>query len=328
MEAPFEQLLDQIEIPVTAIIGDIENQKSPTSLLGQVDYIPGSSSSDLAELQKVFQKTDQRVFQLALECISKVPQAQYLLFTSVYELEPLVMDTMKDTFQFPVYPIGPAIPYSELEGNFSGTNDSHMVPEYLQWLDSQPKGSVLYISLGSFLSVSSTQMDEIFAGLQDSGVRFLWVARGEASRLKDTWSDDRGLVLPWCDQLKVLCHSSIDGFWTHCGWNSTLEAVFAGVPMLTFPLFLDQDPNSKQILEDWRIGREVRRGGTEENLLTRQEIAKLVQKFMDLESNEGEEMRRRARELGNICQQAIAEGGSSTTNLDAFIRDISLGVRH
>uniref|UniRef100_A0A6N2LXN6 Glycosyltransferase n=1 Tax=Salix viminalis TaxID=40686 RepID=A0A6N2LXN6_SALVM len=365
MEAPFEQLLDQIEIPVTAIIGDIEvrwaislgsrrnipvaafwtmsatflsmlyhfnlsnqNQKSPTSLLGQVDYIPGISSSDLAELQKVFQKTDQRVFQLALECISKVPQAQYLLFTSVYELEPLVMDTMKDTFQFPVYPIGPAIPYSELEGNFSGTNDSHMVPEYLQWLDSQPKGSVLYISLGSFLSVSSTQMDEIFAGLQDSGVRFLWVARGEASRLKDTWSDDRGLVLPWCDQLKVLCHSSIDGFWTHCGWNSTLEAVFAGVPMLTFPLFLDQDPNSKQILEDWRIGREVRRGGTEENLLTRQEIAKLVQKFMDLESNEGEEMRRRARELGNICQQAIAEGGSSTTNLDAFIRDISLGVRH
>ncbi|KAB5520610.1 hypothetical protein DKX38_024929 [Salix brachista] len=296
MEAPFEQLLDQIEIPVTAIIGDIEvrwaislgsrrnipvaafwtmsatflsmlyhfnlfnqNQKSPTNLLGQVDYIPGISSSDLAELQKVFQKTDQRVFQLALECISKVPQAQYLLFTSIYELEPQVMDTMKDTFQFPVYPIGPAIPYLELEGNFSGTNDSHMVPDYLQWLDCQPKGSVLYISLGSFLSVSSTQMDEIFAGLQDSGVRFLWVARGEASRLKDTWSDDRGLVLPWCDQLKVLCHSSIDGFWTHCGWNSTLEAVFAGVPMLTFPLFLDQDPNSKQILEDWRIGREVRR---------------------------------------------------------------------
>ncbi|KAJ6302708.1 hypothetical protein OIU77_016738 [Salix suchowensis] len=332
MEAPFEQLLDQIEIPVTAIIGDIEvrwaislgsrrnipvaafwtmsasflsmlyhfnlfnqNQKSPSNLLGQVDYIPGISSSDLAELQK---------------------------------LEPQVMDTMKDTFQFPVYPIGPAIPYLELEGDFSGTNDSHMVPDYLQWLDCQPKGSVLYISLGSFLSVSSTQMDEIFAGLQDSGVRFLWVARGEASRLKDTWSDDRGLVLPWCDQLKVLCHSSIDGFWTHCGWNSTLEAVFAGVPMLTFPLFLDQDPNSKQILEDWRIGREVRRGGTEEIFLTRQETAKLVQKFMDLESNEGKEMRRRARELGNICQQAIAEGGSSTTNLDAFIRDISQGVRH
>ncbi|KAJ6299228.1 hypothetical protein OIU76_020236 [Salix suchowensis] len=283
MEAPFEQLLDQIEIPVTAIIGDIEvrwaislgsrrnipvaafwtmsatflsmlyhfnlfnqNQKSPTTLLGQVDYIPGISSSDLAELQKVFQKTDQRVFQLALECISKVPQAQYLLFTSIYELEP------------------------QLEGDFSGTNDSHMVPDYLQWLDCQPKGSVLYISLGSFLSVSSTQMDEIFAGLQDSGVRFLWVARGEASRLKDTWSDDRGLVLPW----------------------------------------------------------EVRRGGTEEIFLTRQETAKLVQKFMDLESNEGKEMRRRARELGNICQQAIAEGGSSTTNLDAFIRDISLGVRH
>ncbi|KAL3611537.1 hypothetical protein D5086_002557 [Populus alba] len=152
MEAPFEQLLDQFEIPVTAIIGDIEvrwaislgnrrnipvaafwtmsatflsmlyhfdlfkqNQKSPPNLSGQVDYIPGISSSHLAELQKVFQKNDQRVLQLALECISKVPQAQYLLFTSIYELEPQVMDTMKDTFQFPVYPIGPAIPYLELE---------------------------------------------------------------------------------------------------------------------------------------------------------------------------------------------------------------------
>lgn len=365
MEAPFEQLLDQFEIPVTAIIGDIEvrwaislgnrrnipvaafwtmsatflsmlyhfdlfkqNQKSPPNLSGQVDYIPGISSSHLAELQKVFQKNDQRVLQLALECISKVPQAQYLLFTSIYELEPQVMDTVKDAFQFPVYPIGPAIPYLELEGNLSGTNYSHMAPDYLQWLDSQPKDSVLYISLGSFLSVSSTQMDEIIAGLQDSGVRYLWVARGEASRLKDICSDGMGLVLPWCDQLKVLCHSSIGGFWTHCGWNSTLEAVFAGVPMLTFPLFLDQEPNSKQILEGWRIGWKVKRGVKEEKFLTREEIAELVQKFMDLESNEGKEMRRRARELGNVCQQGIAEGGSSTTNLDAFIRDISLGIRH
>nr|TKS07902.1 hypothetical protein D5086_0000109420 [Populus alba] len=328
MEAPFEQLLDQFEIPVTAIIGDIENQKSPPNLSGQVDLHPGISSSHLAELQKVFQKNDQRVLQLALECISKVPQAQYLLFTSIYELEPQVMDTMKDTFQFPVYPIGPAIPYLELEGNLSGTNYSHMAPDYLQWLDSQPKDSVLYISLGSFLSVSSTQMDEIIAGLQDSGVRYLWVARGEASRLKDICSDDMGLVLPWCDQLKVLCHSSIGGFWTHCGWNSTLEAVFAGVPMLTFPLFLDQEANSKQILEVWGIGWKVKRGLKEEKFLTREEIAELVQKFMDLESNEGKEMRRRARELGNICQQGIAEGGSSTTNLDAFIRDISLGIRH
>lgn len=297
-------------------------------ITGQVDYIPGISSSHLAELQRVFQKNDRRVLQLALECISKVPQAQYLLFTSIYELEPQVMDTMKDTFQFPVYPIGPAIPYLELEGNLSGTNYSRMAPDYLQWLDSQPKESVLYISLGSFLSVSSTQMDEIIAGLQDSGVRYLWVARGEASRLKDICSDDMGLVLPWCDQLKVLCHSSIGGFWTHCGWNSTLEAVFAGVPMLTFPLFLDQEPNSNQILEGWRIGWKVKRGVREENLLTREEIAELVQKFMDLESNEGKEMRRRARELGNICQQGIAEGGSSTTNLEAFIRDISLGIRH
>ena len=101
-------------------------------------------------------------------------------------------------------------------------------------------------------------MDEIAAGLRNSGVRFLWVACGEASRLKESCGD-LGLVVPWCDQLKVLCHSSVGGFWTQCGWNSTLEAIFAGVPMLTFPLFMDQVPISRRIVEDWKIGWRVKR---------------------------------------------------------------------
>ncbi|GAV58679.1 UDPGT domain-containing protein [Cephalotus follicularis] len=128
-----------------------------------------------------------------------------------------------------------------------------------------------------------------------------------------------------CCHLKVLCHSSVGGFWTHCGWNSTLEAVYAGVPMLTFPLFLDQGPNSKQIVECWKIGRRVSAELGPENLVTRKQIAEQVRRFMDLESNEGKEMRRRARELHNVCRQGIAEDGSSTTNLDAFIRGISPG---
>ncbi|KAK1590997.1 hypothetical protein Q3G72_000532 [Acer saccharum] len=131
---------------------------------------------------------------------------------------------------------------------------------YLQWLDSQPAGSVLYVSLGSFLSVSSTQMDEIVAGVRNSGVRFLFVARGEhlTDLFKDgcgNIDDQMGFVVPWYDQLRVSSHSSVGGFWTHCGFNSTLEALYAGVPMLTFPIIWDQVPNSKQIAEDWKVGR-------------------------------------------------------------------------
>ncbi|KAJ0084454.1 hypothetical protein Patl1_31011 [Pistacia atlantica] len=117
MEAPFEQLLDHLEPPVTAIIGDIEFSREQDSIfdfLDDVEYIPGISSSNLADLKAVFQRNDHGVLQLALDCISRVPKAQYLLFTSIYELEPQVTNNLRATFPFPVYPIGPAIPYLEL----------------------------------------------------------------------------------------------------------------------------------------------------------------------------------------------------------------------
>ncbi|KAB1202241.1 UDP-glycosyltransferase 87A1 [Morella rubra] len=165
-------------------------------------------------------------------------------------------------------------------------------------------------------------MDEIVNGVRDSGVRFLWVSRGDFARFKDGCGDV-GLVVPWCDQLKVLCHSSIGGFWTHCGWNSTLEAVFAGVPMLTFPIFWDQVPNSKQIVEDWKAGWRVKKDLGAENLVTRGEISELLKRFMDQKCNEGNEVRQAVKHLKETCQRAIAKGGSSERNLDAFIRDIS-----
>ncbi|XVE58971.1 hypothetical protein DITRI_Ditri05aG0006400 [Diplodiscus trichospermus] len=353
MEAPFEQLLDRLELPVIAIIGDIEvrwsadvgnrrnipvalvwtmsasvfsmfhhfdlhvkQSHAKIDLIEQVDDIPGISSSNVAELRTIFCRDGQRVLELALDCISRVPQAQYLLFTSVYEFEPQIFDSLRGTYNFPVYPIGPAIPYLEL------TDSSCKTRSCFQWLDSQQTGSVLYISLGSFLSVSNTQMDEIVNGLQISGVRYLWVARGEASRLKDRCGD-MGLVVQWCDQLKVLCHPSTGGFWTHCGWNSILEAIFAGVPMLTFPLFLDQDTNSRQITEEWRNGWRVKSSARAENLATKEDIAELVRRFMDVESNEGKEIRRRAKELQEKCLAEISEGGSSAANLEAFINSIS-----
>jgi aspartate carbamoyltransferase regulatory subunit len=80
-----------------------------------VDHIPGLSSAQVADLQTLFHENDQRVVLLAMECIERVSKAQYLLFTSVYELEPQAIDSLNAIFPFPVYPIGPAIPYLELE---------------------------------------------------------------------------------------------------------------------------------------------------------------------------------------------------------------------
>ncbi|RVW56907.1 UDP-glycosyltransferase 87A2 [Vitis vinifera] len=168
---------------------------------GAVEYIPGISSTRILDLPSMFYGNGRRVLRRALEICSWVLKAQYLLFTSVYELEHQVVDALKSKFPCPIYTV--ALPY-----------------------------------LTYFLSVPSAQMDEIAAGLRSSG---------------------------------------IGGFWTHCGWNSTLEAVFAGVPMLTLPIFWDQIPNSKNIVEDWKIGWRVKREVGWENMVSREEIAGLVQ---------------------------------------------------
>ncbi|XP_059430670.1 UDP-glycosyltransferase 87A1-like [Corylus avellana] len=287
----------------------------------QVDYIPGISSTRLVDLLASSNGSNLQITHRLLEAFSWLSKAQYLLLTSLYELESQAIDVLKSEFPFPVYAVAPAIPYLDVAENSPQASDDSD-PNYFEWLDSQPRSSVVYISMGSLLSVSSAQMDELAAGLRGSGVGFLWVARGEACRLKEVCGD-RGLVVPWCDQLRVLSHSSIGGFLTHCGWNSIQEGVFCGVPFLTFPIVADQIQNSKLIVEDWRIGWRVKEDVGVDCLVAREQIKGIVQKFMDLESGEVKEMRKRTSELQQICQRAIEKGGSSETNISAFIRDIS-----
>ncbi|KAK4482958.1 hypothetical protein RD792_010131 [Penstemon davidsonii] len=283
----------------------------------RVDYIPGISSIRLMDIPTIAYMKDLRLFHLALQIFPNVSKAQYLLSTSIYELEPQAINALKQEFSFPVYTFGPTIPYFNLEPPKENNHD-----HYFQWLNSQPQNSVLYVSLGSFLSVSSAQMDEIADGLRESGVNFLWVARGEATRLQERCGD-KGKVVPWCEQLKVLCHSSVGGFWTHCGWNSTVEGVYAGVPIIAFPILMDQNTNRKLIVEDWGIGLDAKRDLESGGLLMSGKIAEIVKKFMDLESDERKEMCGRAKELQKKTRGAILDGGSSKTNLDSFLKDIT-----
>ncbi|KAI3526318.1 hypothetical protein L1887_05566 [Cichorium endivia] len=298
----------------------------------EVDYIPGVRPIRVADLVTCFNGYCKEVMPVTLQAVSMAAKAQFLLFVSVYELESQVIDAIKSELSMPVYAIGPAIPYFNWDYIENDQNSPTCIkwldhqendqntPDYIKWLDHQPEASVLYISQGSFLSVSNAQWEEIIGGVHDSGVRYIWITRGEKSRFKHE-NDENALVIPWCDQLRVLCHSSIGAFWSHCGWNSTKEGAFSGVPMLTFPIFYDQVPNSKMIVEDWKMGMRVR---TEEGILvTRDEIVKLIKCFMDGESEERKEMRRRALEVKRICRQAIAEGGSAQIDINSFISDIS-----
>ncbi|GMN75704.1 hypothetical protein TIFTF001_056471 [Ficus carica] len=131
------------------------------------------------------------------------------------------------------------------------------------------------------------------------------------------------MVVPWCDQLRVLCHPSVGGFWSHCGLNSTSEAAFAGVAVLTFPIFWDQVTNSKMVVEDWKMGWKVKRGlGDEEVLVGREEIKEVVRRFMDEEREEVRGMRRRAGEVSGVRRRAVGKGGSSYEHIEAFLNDL------
>lgn len=201
----------------------------------------------------------------------------------------------------------------------------HSNKEYFDWLDSQPESSVLYVSLGTFLSVSAQQMEEIAIGLRASGVRFLWIARRDATHLQEV-SGDMGLVVPWCDQLRVLCHSSVGGFLTHCGWNSTTEGVYAGKPVLTFAILYDQLRNSKLIVEDWKVGLRLNQEIGDKLVVYGPEIAQMVKRLMDLPGgDESKELRKRAGEVKQACKIAIEKGGSSYNSLRAFVEEIVRG---
>ncbi|CAA7047984.1 unnamed protein product [Microthlaspi erraticum] len=277
----------------------------------------------LRDLPQIFHGKGHQLFNSFKPCFDELSKAKYLIFPSAYELEPKAVQFFISKFDFPVYATGPLIPFQDLSVGYDGSE-----PDYTQWLDKQPESSVLYISQGSFLSASEAQMEEIVDGVRESGVRFLWVARGGESKLKKALEGSSGIVVSWTDQLRVLCHVAVGGFWTHCGFNSTLEGLYSGTPMLVFPFVWDQILNAKMIVEEWKVGVRLEGKKTKtktktELLIKKDEVKELVKKFMDGESQEGKEMRRRASDLSEICRRANDENGSSNVNTDAFLNDIA-----
>ncbi|KAF6165206.1 hypothetical protein GIB67_007191 [Kingdonia uniflora] len=139
-----------------------------------------------------------------------------------------------------VYTIGPLSALLSFKINSSSSTSLRAVDRScLTWLDLQQLKSVLYVSFGSIAVVTAKQLLEFWYGIVNSDKPFLWVMRpdsiiGEHQILEELMlaTKERGCMVDWSPQEEVLAHSSIGGFLTHSGWNSTLEAITAGVPML------------------------------------------------------------------------------------------------
>ncbi|KAK4270070.1 hypothetical protein QN277_023154 [Acacia crassicarpa] len=269
------------------------------------------------------------VLDLVVGQFSNIEKADWILCNSFYELEIEVADWMRKIWPN-LRTIGPTIPYKFLNNNNDKLEDEEdygfsvfrSSEECTKWLDNQPKQSVAFVSLGTLVSVSEEQMEELAMGLTDSGINFLWVVREseEAKLPKDFPRKSlKGLVVSWCHQLKVLSHEAIGCFVTHCGWNSTLEALSLGVPTVAMPLWSDQRSNAKIIKDVWKIG--VRSEFDEKGVVRREALKKSIWEIM--KGERGIEVKSNAMKWKNLAAKAVNKGGSSWNNIEEFMDILS-----
>ncbi|KAG6493817.1 cyanidin 3-O-rutinoside 5-O-glucosyltransferase-like [Zingiber officinale] len=196
---------------------------------------------------------------------------------------------------------------------------------YMQWLDSKAEGSVVYVSFGSFTTFKKRQAEEIARGLRATGRSYLWVVRkdnGEEVKglvREETAAEEKGMVVEWCAQVRVLSHAAVGCFVTHCGWNSTSESLACGVPVVSVPQLAEQPTNAK-LLEVWGTG--VRAETDSEGVVEAAELARCVESVMG-EGEKAAEIRRRAEMWKDRAREAVAEGGSSDRNLRAFVEEMA-----
>jgi UDP-glucoronosyl and UDP-glucosyl transferase len=219
-----------------------------------------------------------------------------------------------------IYCIGPLIKLDE----------KHGCRECLVWLDKQPKASVVFLCFGSIGRFSAKQIKEIAIGLENSGHTFLWVVRSPPNPEKrfeklseldlDTLlpegfadrTSDRGFIIKsWAPQVEILKHESVGGFVTHCGWNSVLEAVTAGKPMVAWPLYAEQWMNKVFLEEEMKLAVAVE--GYDKELVTADEVEKKIKWLM--ESDTGMELKERAAAIKEAASRALMEGGEAYSAL-------------
>ncbi|XP_055821901.1 UDP-glycosyltransferase 74G1-like isoform X2 [Solanum dulcamara] len=304
--------------------------KLPSTRVDQEILIPGLTcmieSSDMPSFDS--NPEAERILEMLANQFSNLDKVDWVLINSFYELEKEVIDWMSKIY--PIMTIGPTIPSMYLDKRLHDDKEydlsifKPMTNECLNWLNHQPISSVVYVSFGSITSLEGEQMEELAWGLKNSNNNFLWVVRStEQSKLpknfleelKLTSSKNKGLVVSWCPQLQMLEHESIGCFLTHCGWNSTLEAISLGVPMVTMPQWSDQPTNAKLVKDVWEMG--VRAKQDEKGIVRREVIEECIKLVM--EEEKGKLIRENAKKWKELARNAMDEGGSSEKNIEEFV---------
>ncbi|KAH0689326.1 hypothetical protein KY290_017484 [Solanum tuberosum] len=294
-----------------------------------VDEIPGMRNIRLKDLPSFIMTTDPD--DILLNYLSDEAQnclkSSAMIINTFTELEREVLEEIQAKFPN-IYVTGPlslmekTIPENEL----SSFRPSLWKEEFqcLEWLNKQEPSSVIFVSYGCVTLMSDHHLKEFAWGLANSKHPFLWIVRpdivmGDSAVLPDEFLveiKDRGLLASWCPQDQVLSHPSIGVFLTHCGWNSTIESISSGVPLICWPFFAEQQTNCRYACAEWGIGVEVKQD------VKRQEIKAIIKEM--LEGERSKELKDKALEWKKKAAEATDIGGSSWKHFDTLLEKLLL----
>nr|BAK55747.1 UDP-glucose glucosyltransferase [Gardenia jasminoides] len=272
-----------------------------------------------------------------------LPKSSGIIVNTFDELEPIALKAITDGLCVPdaptppLYNIGPLIADADSRPAIDGDKGIDLdQSDCFSWLDRQPDQCVVFLCFGSRGTFSVEQIKEIAKGLERSGKRFLWVVKKPLRNNKSKQVEGSGgfeidsilperflektkgiglVVKSWIPQLQVLRHPAVGGFVTHCGWNSTLEAVVAGVPLVAWPLHAEQHVNMAALVQDMKMAIPVEQG--DDGIVRGEEVEKRVRELMD--SERGRELRKLSQKTRDIAAESGVHLGSSSTALASLI---------
>ncbi|KAI3817786.1 hypothetical protein L1987_11584 [Smallanthus sonchifolius] len=273
------------------------------------------------------------VIELVFKEAHTVPQAQGLILNTFEKLDGLILPHMRKLVPN-IYTIGPlhTLHKTQLTANPTAPPSQETIfsnsvwkedRTCMSWLDEHDPKTVIYVSIGSLATMTVEQLVEIWYGVVNSGKPFLWVRRPgsitgeyEESRVPSELLErtkEIGCIVEWAPQEDVLAHQAIGGFLTHSGWNSTIESIANGVPMVCWPYFVDQQVNSRFVGEVWKMGVDIK------DTCDRFIVEKAVRDIMDSKENV---FTQSTNTWATLAKESITKTGSSSINLGRLIDHI------
>lgn len=278
------------------------------------------------DLPVVKTEEPEKYYELICRFVKETKTSLGVIYNSFEELESSALTTLSQEFSLPIFPIGPFHKHFP-EGSISSSSSSLISQDQscISWLDKHQPNSVVYVSFGSVAAITESEFLEIAWGLSNSKKPFLWVVRPGLIHVSEWLGalprgfmenlEGRGHIVKWAPQQEVLAHQAVGAFWTHNGWNSTLESICEGVPMICMPCFTDQKVNARYVSHVWKVGLQLEKG------VERGEIERTIRKLM--EENEGDkEIRDRALKLKEDAKLCLKPGGSSCRSLEGLVNHI------